>query len=216
MGGSGSQEFMVKSEIGEAVIAYCEACGYAANEEKAPCTSDNCTCEENECSTLLQMEKVATPDVRTIDDLTKFFNCSPREFAKTLIYKADDRVVAVMIRGDRELNETKLQNHLGCIELDMADPETVAAVTGAAVGFAGPVGLKIEIIVDPEVACMKNFIVGANDTGYHYKNVNIGRDFKGTVIKDMRNISEGDALLIFLTEDNGIFIRKATEEEENY
>jgi len=94
----------------------------------------------------------------------QFFGCSAKEFAKTLIYKADDKVVAAMVRGDRELNETKLQNLLGCIELEMADAETVEKVTGAAVGFAGPIGLDIDIVVDLEVAEMKNFVVGANET----------------------------------------------------
>ncbi|MCX7841770.1 MAG: proline--tRNA ligase [Clostridia bacterium] len=193
MGGSGSQEFMVKSEIGEAVIAFCEACGYAANDEKAQCIPDN-ECSSKECvaGRELPLEKVATPDVKTIEDLTEFFKCSPKEFAKTLIYQADNRVVAAMVRGDRELNETKLQNYLGCIELAMADAETVSGVTGAAVGFAGPVGLKVEIIVDPEVAGMKNFVIGANETGYHLKNVNIGRDFKASAVIDLRKITEGD------------------------
>ncbi len=192
MGGSGSQEFMVKSDIGEAEIAFCEACGYAANVEKAECV----TVDAKACHTVLaDMEKVETPNVKTIEELTTFFNCSAKEFAKTLLYKADDRVVAVMVRGDRELNETKLQNYLGCIELDMADPETVQRITGAGVGFAGPIGLKekIDIIVDTEVSQMVNFVVGGNETGYHLKNVNINKDFQPTVIKDMRNITAGDA-----------------------
>jgi prolyl-tRNA synthetase len=193
MGGSGSQEYMVKSDIGEAVIAFCDACGYAANDEKAQCIPD-IHCDDPGCvaGRELTVEKVATPDVRTIEELMSFFNCSPKEFAKTLVYKADDRIVAAMVRGDREINETKLQNHLGCIELEMADAETVSRITGAAVGFAGPVGLKIDLVVDPEVAGMKNFIVGANDTGYHFKNTNINRDFKAEDIVDIRRIVEGD------------------------
>jgi prolyl-tRNA synthetase len=97
-----------------------------------------------------------------------------------------------MVRGDREINETKLQNHLGCLELNMADAEVVTSVTGADVGFAGPIGLKVELVVDPEVAQMKNFVVGANETGFHFKNVNINRDFKASSVKDIRNIVEGD------------------------
>lgn len=192
MGGSGSQEFMVKSAVGESRIAYCEACGYAANDEKAECVPEKC-CDDKECCGELGLEKVATPDVRTIEELMQFFGCSAKEFAKTLIYKADDKVVAAMVRGDRELNETKLQNLLGCIELEMADAETVEKVTGAAVGFAGPIGLDIDIVVDLEVAEMKNFVVGANETGFHYKNVNINRDFKPKYVKDIRTIKEGDA-----------------------
>jgi prolyl-tRNA synthetase len=193
MGGSGSQEFMVKSEIGEAVIAFCEACGYAANEEKAECIPDTGRFEKGSLDEAeLPMEKAVTPDVKTIEELMNFFNCSPEKFAKTLIYKADNKIVAAMVRGDREINETKLQNHLGCLELNMADAEVVTSVTGADVGFAGPIGLKVELVVDPEVAQMKNFVVGANETGFHFKNVNINRDFKATSVKDIRNIVEGD------------------------
>ncbi|WP_265446579.1 proline--tRNA ligase [Acetivibrio straminisolvens] len=192
MGGSGSQEFMVKSAIGESRIAYCDVCGYAANDEKAECIPEKC-CDDKDCCEELGLEKVATPNARTIEELMEFFGCSAKEFAKTLIYKADGKVVAAMVRGDRELNETKLQNLLGCIELEMADAETVEKVTGAAVGFAGPIGLDIDIVVDLEVEGMKNFVVGANETGFHYKNVNINRDFKPKYVKDIRTIKEGDA-----------------------
>jgi prolyl-tRNA synthetase len=193
MGGQGSEEFMVKSKIGEGVIAYCERCGYAANEEKAQCVLGPCCvgCSGKSLG-ILPIEKVSTPNVRTIEELTKFFNCSPFEFAKTLIYKADDKYIAVMVRGDREINETKLQNYLGCSELMLADTEEVMKITSAEVGFAGPIGLNIKIIVDPEVEVMKNFIVGANETGYHFKNVNILRDFKFFAVTDIRNIVEGD------------------------
>ena len=193
MGGSGSEEFMVKSEIGEAAIAYCEDCGYAANEEKAECIPEACceSCKGGSCEQL-PINKKETPDVRTIDELVKFFDCSPKEFAKTLIYRADDKYIAAMVRGDRDLNETKLQNYLGCIELEMADPEAVKKITNADVGFAGPIGLEIDIIIDTEVETMKNFIVGANETGYHLENVNIMRDFKPTAIVDIRNIAAGD------------------------
>lgn len=188
MGGSGSQEFMVKSEIGEAAIAYCDSCGYAANDEKAQCVPDISNTQDAE----LALQKVETPNSRTIEELVAFFGVSSKEFAKTLIYKADGKLVAAIVRGDRELNETKLQNHLGCIELTMADSSDVSSVTGAQVGFAGPVGLKTYVVVDPEVAGMKNFITGANETGYHLKNVNIGRDFTPSAILDIRNITEGD------------------------
>ncbi|MCG8499194.1 MAG: proline--tRNA ligase [Firmicutes bacterium] len=188
MGGSGSQEFMVKSEIGEGMIAFCETCGYAANEEKAQCTPQIEVTDKEE----KVLEKVATPDAKTIEELMDFFGCSADMFVKTLVYKADDKIVAAIIRGDRDLNETKLQNLLGCIELEMADAYTVKQITNAAVGFAGPIGLDIDLIVDLEVAEMKNFIVGANETGYHYKNVNFGRDFNAETVKDIRNIIEGD------------------------
>ncbi len=187
MGGSGSQEFMVTSDIGEAVIVYCDCCGYSANDEKAACLPPSLTAEEEE----KPVEKIATPDVRTIDELTAFLGCESYKFAKTLIFKADDTLVAAMVRGDRELNEVKLANVLGCSELEMADSVSVSAITHAEVGFAGPVGLKVRIIADHEVALANNLIVGANETGYHFKNVNPGRDFQAEV-HDIRRITEQD------------------------
>ncbi|MBN1623994.1 MAG: proline--tRNA ligase [Clostridia bacterium] len=186
MGGSGSEEFMVKSAVGEAAIAYCNSCGYAANDEKAQCVEPR-----TEIVSTKSIEKVKTPDIGTIDDLCNFFGCQPALFAKTLIYKADDEVVAAVVRGDRELNETKLTNLLGCVELEMADAETVMKVTGAQVGFAGPVGLKIKTIADLEVKHMADFITGANETDYHYSNVNLS-DCNIEVFWDIRNIVEGD------------------------
>ncbi|WP_291633754.1 proline--tRNA ligase [Clostridium sp.] len=188
MGGSGSAEFMVKSEVGEDEVVFCTSCSYAANMEKAPGTPDISEKEE-----LTKLNKILTPNVKTIEDLEKFFNTTAKKFAKTIIYKADGRVVAVMVRGDRQVNETKIKNEIGgAMELEMADAETVMAATSAVVGFAGPIGIVADIVlVDAEVVNMYNFIVGANDTGYHYENVNYGRDFKG-VVGDYRNVTEGD------------------------
>ncbi|WP_346916629.1 proline--tRNA ligase [Clostridium sp.] len=188
MGGSGSAEFMVKSDIGEDEIAFCTSCNYAANTEKA--TSK---LEEVEREVEKELKKTETPNVRTIEELVAFFNTNDKKFAKTLIYKADDKVVGVMVRGDRSLNETKVSNALGGVmELEMADAETVLNATSAEIGFAGPIGLKVDILlVDEEVTRMSNFIVGANDTGYHYENVNHGRDFEG-IVGDYKLVSEGD------------------------
>lgn len=188
MGGSGSAEFMVKSDIGEDEIAFCTSCSYAANTEKA--TSK---LEEVEREVEKELKKTETPNVRTIEELVAFFNTNDKKFAKTLIYKADDKVVGVMVRGDRSLNETKVSNALGGVmELEMADAETVLNATSAEIGFAGPIGLKVDILlVDEEVTRMSNFIVGANDTGYHYENVNYERDFKG-IVGDYKLVSEGD------------------------
>ncbi len=189
MGGSGSQEFMVKSEVGEDGICFCDKCGYAANEEKAGCVT---TGADN--SEMKPMEKIDTPDVRTIDDLIGYMKCDATAFVKTIIYNIDGRFVAVMCRGDREINETKLGNLYEAVELELASFADVEAITGAAVGFAGPVGLKqkIDIVVDKEVASMRNFIVGACETDRHFRNVNIGRDFAATKIADVRNAVEGD------------------------
>ena len=189
MGGSGSQEFMVKSPVGEDGIAYCDACGYAANYEKAQCIPTKKEYPEGD----LSLEKVETPDVHTIEELVAFFGTEPYVFAKTIIYKADDKYIAAMVRGDREINEIKLKNLIGCVnDLELAEPFMVRQLTNAEVGFAGPIGLDIEVYVDLEVAQMKNFIIGANETGYHYKNVNINRDFTPDTVADIRVITEGD------------------------
>ncbi|MBL4930269.1 proline--tRNA ligase [Clostridium paridis] len=188
IGGSNSAEFMVKSEVGEDDVVFCTACDYAANIEKAPSTP-----EKEQVTELKEIEKVETPNVRTIDELIKFFNTTAKKFVKTLIYNADGKIVAVMVRGDREVNETKVANALGgVIELEMASAEDVVKATGAAIGFAGPIGIKVdELLVDNEVSNMYNFIVGANETGYHLSNVNYGRDFDGK-LGDYRNITEGE------------------------
>lgn len=190
MGGSGSQEFMVKSSVGEDAIAYCPSCGYAANEEKAPCMAS----ERGKPEALQEIEKIHTPHVRTIEELMKFMNASPTEFVKTILYNIDGKIVAVMIRGDHEINETKLSNIFDATELALASFADVERVTGASVGFAGPVGLKedVTIIADTEVSTMTNFIVGANETDYHLRNVNILRDFRVTKTADIRTIEPGD------------------------
>ena len=189
MGGSGSQEFMVKSPIGEDAICFCDACGYAANEEKA-------TCKEGEADTSVELpiEKIQTPDAKTIEELVAFLNTTPDKFVKTILYNIDGKIVAAMVRGDRDINETKLGNIYDATEMDLASFEDVERITGAKVGFAGPVGLKekIEIVMDSEVALLKNFIVGACETDYHFKNVNVGRDFTPDVVKDIKNVKSGD------------------------
>lgn len=188
MGGSGSQEYMVKSEVGEDTIAYCKACGYAANEEKAQSVPGDMPYPGGD----YKYEKVHTPNIKTIDELTGFLGAPPHMFAKTLIYKADGRLIAAIVRGDREINETKLQNLLACENLEMAGADEVMAATGAATGFAGPIGLDIDIYLDNEAALMKNFFAGANENDYHFKNVNIS-DFTPKATADLRLITEGDA-----------------------
>ena len=190
MGGSGSQEFMVKSPVGEDGIAYCDSCGYAANYEKAACVPVEKPSNEGD----FDMEKIHTPNVHTIEELVEFMGAESYNFAKTIIYKADDKYIAAMVRGDREINEVKLKNLVGCTDdLELAEPFMVRQLTNAEVGFAGPVGLDIPVYADKEVEMMKNFIVGANETDMHYKNVNIGKNFTPTMIADIRVIEEGDA-----------------------
>ena len=188
IGGSGSAEFMVKSEVGEDDVVFCTKCDYAANVEKAPSTVDKSEFEEAK-----ELEKVETPNARTIEDLVKFFNQDEKKFAKTLLFNIDGKIIAVMVRGDREVNEIKVKNAIeGAINIDMASAEQVLAATNAQVGFAGPINIKVDtLLVDEEVTNMYNFIVGANETGYHYSNVNYGRDFTG-IVGDFRNITEGE------------------------
>lgn len=190
MGGSGSQEFMVKSPVGEDGIAYCDDCGYAANYEKAECV----VCEKPSQEGDFDLEKIHTPNAHTIEELVSFLNAEAYNFAKTIIYKADDKYIAAMVRGDREINEVKLKNLVGCVDdLELAEPFMVRELTHAEVGFAGPIGLEIPVYVDNEVLTMKNFIVGANETDMHYKNVNVNKDFTPFMTADIRVIEEGDA-----------------------
>jgi prolyl-tRNA synthetase len=191
MGGRGAHEFMVlvDTDGGECIILSCDTCDYAANIEKAIFREINPPEQDKEQKAL---EEVATPNVTTIEEVTDFLNLPPQRLAKTLLYMADGKPVAAMIRGDRQINEIKLGNHLDCLEPEMADNETVEKLTGAPVGFAGPVGLDIPIIVDPEVAALTNFVTGANKADAHYLNVNNDRDFKATATVDIKNAAEGE------------------------
>ena len=188
MGGSASAEFMVKSEVGEDEIVFCSGCDYAANIEKAVSVNHEACNEE-----MKELKEVHTPEVTTIDELAKFFNIESGKFGKTLIYYADGKSVAVVVRGDREVNETKVVNAIGgAVEFELASETTIKEVTGAEVGFAGPIGIKTDyLLIDQEVADQKNIIIGANKTEYHVENANYGRDFEGTV-GDFRNVEEGD------------------------
>ena len=188
MGGSGSQEFMIKSDIGDDTIVSCESCGYAANAEKAACPEPVESTEE-----MVAVQKVHTPNAGTIEELVGFFNTTADKFVKTLLYSADGKIVAAMVRGDRELNETKLKNYLKCAHLDLASYDEVRKATGAEVGFAGPIGLDVDrLIVDKEIPAMRNFLVGANQTDYHFSGVNYDRDFISADVCDIRLIESGD------------------------
>ena len=188
MGGSASAEFMVKSEVGEDEIVFCSGCDYAANIKKATSVNHESSTEE-----MKEMSEIETPNVHTIEELQEFFKMDAGQFAKTLIYYADGKTVAVVVRGDRDVNETKVANAIGgAVEFELASEDTIKAVTGAEVGFAGPIGIKADyLFIDQEVVDQRNVIVGANKTGYHIQNANFGRDFEGQV-GDFRNVQEGD------------------------
>lgn len=187
MGGLLSEEFQAISEIGEDILVIEESSNYAENIETAKCILRKEKSEELH----LPKEKVHTPNARTIEELAKFFNKSEEKFVKTLIYKVDEKFYAFCLRGDHELNETKIEKLFAANEVVLAEAEDVEKYTSAPVGFAGPIGLDIPVIIDNEVSVMANFIVGANEKDYHYNNVNL-EDFKYEKIADIRKIKEGD------------------------
>src|SRR3990170_2931565 len=192
MGGKAAHEFMVMVETdgGENVIFACDNCDYAANIEKAISIEPS---EQESKEAEKPLQKVSTPNMKTVEEVTRFLNVPARKLVKTLLYKADGEVVAALIRGDRQINETKLKNSLEVIELEMADAVTVQRITEAQVGYAGPVGLKgVKLIGDKEVLNMTNFVTGANEDGFHLTDVNIDRDFKLDAVADIRSAAPGE------------------------
>ena len=187
MGGTLSEEFQAVCDIGEDVLVLCDKCGLATNIEVCECV-DNM---EESTEEYKEKELLYTPMVGTIKDLEDNYNIKAEDTVKTLIYKADGNFVALMIRGDHEVNEEKVQKLLGAKEFEMASIEEDEEVTGAKVGFAGPIDLDVKIIVDNVVSKMRNFLVGANKTDYHYINVNL-KDFKYDMVADIRNVTEND------------------------
>ncbi len=190
MGGAGSEEFMVPSEIGEETIVLCKKCGYVANVERAEAKYEYKKLDEK----IKDNEKVSTPGVKTIDQLTDFFKIDCGAFIKTLIYVDDKKnPYMVLIRGDLDVNEVKLVNALGVNEIEIADDKTVFDVTGAPVGFAGPVNIEnVRIIADESVKYITNGITGANEKDYHLINVNPDKDFKVETYSDIRMVKSGD------------------------
>ncbi|HAE16959.1 MAG TPA: proline--tRNA ligase, partial [Erysipelotrichaceae bacterium] len=187
MGGLLSEEFQAITAIGEDILVLCDSCDLSSNIEVAPAVPEKPEPTDVKESVTL----VETPHSRTIEEVTDFLKKDALSFVKTLIYCVDGKPYAVMVRGDRDVNETKLRKLLNASEVDLAEPEMVMAATGAEVGFAGPIGIKCPLIADTEVTYMQNFIVGANKTGYHYTGVN-QEDIKPDFVGDVRNISEGD------------------------
>ena len=188
MGGLLSEEFQAITDVGEDILVLCDQCDYASNIEVSKCEE----VEQTEKEEKKQIEKVHTPSAGTIEQVSEFLQEKPEKFVKTLIYKADDKFYACLVPGDREINEVKLTKLLGAgQEVTLAEEADVERITKAKVGFAGPVGISIPVIMDKSVAQMQNFIVGANETDYHYKNVNV-EDFIVELVADIKNIREGD------------------------
>lgn len=187
MGGSLSEEFQAITEIGEDVVVTCEGCDFSSNLEITEVIDTSKPSDAEE----LAMEIVETPDAKTIEDVAAFFHKAVNDFVKTLIYSVDGKTMAFLLKGDRELNETKVLKLLQANEMELASFDEVERVTHARVGFAGPVGLECPIIMDREVANMKNFIVGANKSNHHIKNVNL-KDFTVEMVADIAQVHEGD------------------------
>ncbi|MDO4194341.1 MAG: proline--tRNA ligase, partial [Erysipelotrichaceae bacterium] len=187
MGGLLSEEFQAITAIGEDILVLCDSCDLSSNIEVAPAVPEKPEPTDVKESVTL----VETPHSRTIEEVTEFLKKDALSFVKTLIYSVDGKPYAVMVRGDRDVNETKLRKLLNASEVELAEPEMVMAATGAEVGFAGPIGIKCPLVADTEVTYMQNFIIGSNKTGYHYTGVN-QEDIKPDFIGDVRNISEGD------------------------
>jgi prolyl-tRNA synthetase len=227
MGGTGSEEFMVESEIGDNTLILCRSCDYAANVEKAACRSDFSAPADLAAATLAAaatpaIKKISTPSVRTIEELCAFLKTDAKRFIKTLVYKAvnveldlsaapgcsklerrsaapdapktyPEAFFAVAIRGDLDVNETKLAAVLKASEVVLASDADVERLTGAPVGFAGPVGLTLlPVVADETVAALSDAVTGALEKDVHYAHVAYGRDFAPWMAADVRTVKAGD------------------------
>ncbi|HEX7185664.1 MAG TPA: proline--tRNA ligase [Thermoanaerobaculia bacterium] len=191
IGGSASHEFMVVAETGESAVVRCPACGYGANVEKAE--TRGLSWKAGTAGEPRELKEVATPGQKAVEDVARFLGIQPRQLVKTLIYETEKGLVAALVRGDREVNEVKLLNHLDVEHLNLASEEKVREATGAPVGFAGPVGLKgIRIVADETVRSMTDFATGANKEDAHYTGVNWGRDADLAEFADLLLVSGGD------------------------
>lgn len=187
MGGLLSEEFQALCEIGEDVVVNCEHCDFSSNLEITEVIDQSVPSTEP----YQDIELVATPNAKTIEEVAAFFGCQADQFVKTLIYRVDGKLYAFLLKGNRELNETKALKLLKANEIELASFEDVETVTKAKVGFAGPIGLSIPVIMDQEIVNMRNFITGANQSDHHLKNVNI-KDFEVYKTADIASVREGD------------------------
>jgi prolyl-tRNA synthetase len=190
IGGDASHEFMAPAANGEDQVVRSSGGKYAANLERAetgrtppPLTTP---------AGAAPLERVETPNATSIEHVSKLLKITPAQMVKTLIYKADDQPVAVLIRGDHEANENKIRRALGAKSVELADNATITAVTGAPTGFAGPVGIKCRVIADHDVPAIVNAVTGANAADTHLTGVNIGRDYTLDTTHDLRNACSGD------------------------
>ncbi len=176
IGGTGSEEFMVPSSIGESDIIRCQ-CGYVANAEKA---DSRISIREPKSETTLT--KIHTPNTKTIDDLAKLLNCDTKDLIKSFVVEADSKFVMAVIRGDLQINEVKLQNLIGAIEIRMADPDAVWAKHKIPAGYLGAIDCPLDVYVDESIIDMHDTVCGANEKDMHYTGVSVKRDFKITKV----------------------------------
>ncbi len=193
MGGSHSHEFMIPCQHGEDKIASCKKCGYCANSEKAECFAPPQTFS-TKTVTQLALEKVQTPNVRSVEELSSFLGISPSNIVKTLIFKSlkTGEFIAAIVRGDHEVNLSKLSKACKIGSLELAQQAEVEEITKGPFGFSGPVGLNIQIVCDLSCENMQNFVAGSNAMDQHIVNVNLHRDFTPTMFADIRAAKEGD------------------------
>ncbi len=193
IGGKDSQEFMHLTEVGEDDVMICDNCGYAANSEKADHRRQTLPPAEPE-----DVEEVATPGAKTIDDVATFLGISNAQTLKAVFYAADKEPVFVAIRGDLEVNETKLRNALGGADVRMMDDKEVTAA-GLVAGSASPMGVKeaskrpVRVVADKSATASANLVAGANKEGFHLRNVNYERDWQADIVADISLAHEGDA-----------------------
>jgi len=189
MGGNVSHEFMVRSPYGEDQIATCNGCGYLASRDIAARSLSS----RAPASSSKKIELFDTPNLRTIDEITTHFKLKAEQLLKTMIYLADEKPVAACVRGDHEVHEGKLKKLLSAHDFRLARPDEIERITGAPLGFSGPVGLKqVSIVVDGDVVSSIDFVTGANQKDKHYRNVNLNRDFRANQVADIRYVQEGD------------------------
>jgi prolyl-tRNA synthetase len=188
IGGNFSHEFMVLAETGEDTIVICGQCSYAANLEKAACAPPALATPDD----LQPLTRVETPGQRKVEAVCAFLKIKPSALVKTLIYMADNRPVAVMLRGDHEVQTVKLKNALGVSEVELATDQQCFDATGVPTGYLGPIGLKIPMIADLALSGMSNFAIGANEKNCHLINANLGRDFQVEQMADLRMVTTAD------------------------
>lgn len=190
IGGKGTHEFMILSDIGEDTIAYSDTSDYAANIEMAEVVATY----EKSSEPMKELEKVATPNQKSIDEVAAFLQMDETACIKSMVFQVDDKFVLVLVRGNHEVNDVKVKNLYGASVVELASPEDVQRLMNCTFGSLGPIGVsdELEIIADHAVAAIVNGSCGANEEGYHYVNVNPGRDFTVSQYADLRFIEEGD------------------------